>query len=104
MKILILAAAIAGIALGALPAAAQPVGVREHRQQRRIDQGVRSGELTHREAYRLERQQARIDRSVARDRRTGGHLSYAERRRLAYRQDRASRAIYRQKHDRQMRR
>lgn len=103
MKTLILAAAIAGIALGAVPAAAQNVGTREHRQQGRIYQGARSGQLTRHEAYRLERQQARIDRSAARDRRSGGGLSAAERHRLAYRQDRASAAIYRQKHDGQMR-
>ena len=85
------------------PAAAQ-VDQRHYDQQRRIEQGERSGELTRHEAGRLEHQQARIDRTEARMRyRNGGHLNGYQRARLEQRENRASRNIYRQKHDRQYR-
>ena len=53
------------------------INKRYHNQQARIHQGVRSGQLTPREAYRLQRQQ--------------GHIR------------RETRRIYRQKHDAQYR-
>lgn len=74
---------------------------RERRQQQRIYTGVRSGELTSRETYRLEREQVRINHQEARFRRSGDGLSPGERLRLEREQNRASRDIYRQKHDRQ---
>jgi len=74
---------------------------RERHQQRRIYNGVRSGELTGRETYRLEREQVRINRQEARFRRSGDGLSPRERLRLEREQNRASRDIYRQKHDNQ---
>lgn len=77
------------------------INQRESRQQRRIYQGVRSGSLNRREAYRLERQQVNLRRTEARDRRSGGGLSWRERRNLQRRENRSSRSIYRQKHDRQ---
>src|SRR5947209_4296894 len=78
---------------------------RERRQQRRIRQGVRSGQLTRHEARRLERRERRIRRTTARERRAnGGQLTWRERRRLNRRLNRTSRGIYRQRHDRQYRR
>lgn len=71
---------------------------RQSNQQHRIAQGWRSGELTGREAARLERQQHRIARTEHRMRATNG-MNPRERARLHYRQDRASANIYRQKHD-----
>ena len=99
MKTLALAAALGLAALTALPAAAQ-VNAREANQQRRIDQGVRSGELTPREAVRAERQQARIDDQVARERaRNGGVLRPGQRAQINREQNRASAHIYRTKHN-----
>lgn len=73
---------------------------RLHNERARIRQGARSGELSHREAMRLERHTARVQRMAARDRYThGGHLTRAERRRLNARMNRTSGAIYRHKHD-----
>ena len=74
---------------------------REARQERRIGQGVRSGELTARETYRLERQQLRLNRTEARYRASGDRLTPRERFRLERDLNRTSRSIYRQKHDRQ---
>jgi hypothetical protein len=84
----------------AAPAEAR-INQRQGHQQHRIYHGVRSGALTGREAWRLERQQARIARYERRSRADGPGLTGRERYRLERMQDRASRNIYRQRHDRQ---
>ncbi|MEN3330936.1 MAG: hypothetical protein V7641_301 [Blastocatellia bacterium] len=71
---------------------------REHREQQRIRQGMRSGELTRREARRLEAEQGRI-RGYEWYAKSDGHVSRAERRHLDRMLDRSSRDIYHQKHD-----
>lgn len=91
-------AAALALTVIATPALAGVNGRQVH-QQHRIGQGVRSGEITHREAGRLERQQHRIARTEHRMRATGG-INPRERARLQARQDRASANIYHQKHDR----
>ena len=71
---------------------------REQNQQERIQQGINSGALTPKEAGRLEAQQARI---VQREERmkADGTLTGAERRKLTREQNRASKSIYRKKHN-----
>lgn len=78
------------------------VDARQQRQHQRIEQGVASGELTRREAHRLHAQQRAIARAETRAG-ADGHVTAAERSRLHHLQDRASRDIHRQKHDRQHR-
>jgi hypothetical protein len=92
---------IAGMTVAALLATPAFAGInaRQAHQQHRILQGAHSGELTRREAGRLERQQVRIGRREARMRASGGGLSPAERARLHYSQDRASINIYGKKHN-----
>lgn len=89
--------------LGALliSAGAQAAGInsRQDEQRERIQQGVRSGELTRREAFRLRTREARTRRLEARARRSGGRLTFAERQQLQRRLNANSRAIYHQKHD-----
>lgn len=71
---------------------------RNQNQQARIDAGVKSGQLTTREAGSLERGQARVDRATARaaaDGRVGG----AEQARIQAREDRQSARIHRRKHN-----
>src|SRR5689334_7020231 len=75
----------------------------EARQQARIAQGIQSGELTAREAGRLERREAHVEAKIARDRVDGGGLTVREVARDNRMLNRASRAIYRQKHDAQRR-
>ena len=78
------------------------VGAREVRQQERVEQGLHSGQLTGREAAHLENREAKIDAETARDRaENGGTLTPAERAKIERQQNRASGAIYRQKHDAQ---
>jgi hypothetical protein len=75
---------------------------RQRTQQKRIGTGVESGQLTAREAARLERKEARLNREIRKDRKDGGGLTARERRKINRRQDRMSRDIYRQKHDKQV--
>ena len=75
---------------------------RQENQKARIEQGVRSGQLTHREAARLRAEQRRI-RAEKRLARADGVVTPAERAQIRRDQRRASRHIYRQKHDAQTR-
>ena len=101
MKTRTLVAAI--ITLASVPAFAQStpgVDQRQVNQERRIDQGVASGELTPREAARLERGQDRVENMEARAK-SDGVVTRRERAKLQQAQDVESRRIHRQKHDRQ---
>ncbi len=72
---------------------------RQHRQERRINQGVRSGELTRNETRHLRSDERRIGRQkrIAMAERQGQNR--AERRHLRRDENRTSRAIYRDKHN-----
>ena len=94
------------LAIASIGAFAQPTpGIDRHEanQQRRIDQGVASGELTRPEAHRLERQQVRINHAEARAK-ADGVVTPRERRHLQRMQRHASKRVYAQKHDAQTRR
>jgi hypothetical protein len=69
-------------------------------QEQRIDQGISSGQLNRREARRLDRQQDRIDRMENRAN-SDDVVKGKERARIGAAQNRASRHIAREKHDRQ---
>jgi hypothetical protein len=96
------------MALIALPLAAAAgtrdpgVNQRQHNQQHRIQQGVKSGELTRGEAHRLAAEQRHIRREEARYK-SDGTLTPAERADLHRDLNRSSRHIYNQKHDAQHR-
>jgi hypothetical protein len=77
--------------------------IRDHRQTKRIRQGVRSGEITRPEVRRLKKEQRRIDSAYHRAS-ADGHVNWRERQRLDKMQDRASRHIYQAKHNRANRR
>jgi len=77
---------------------------RQLRQQARIQQGIRSGQLTPRETRRLEREQRRINRAKERMLRNDGRLGPRERMRLNRMQNRASRHIFNKKHNWRVRR
>ena len=72
-------------------------------QQQRIEQGLKSGQLTNREAGRLERGESRINRREA-NAGADGHVSGAEQRRIQTAENHESRRINRQKHDHQVNR
>ena len=86
-------------AMGAFSQTQTPVvDARERHQQKRIEQGVKSGELTNGETRRLERQEGKIkaDEMIAK---SDGKVTRAERRKLNREQNRESRRIYRNKHN-----
>ena len=71
---------------------------REGRQQARIHQGVKSGELTRGEAAGLRAGQRRVDRAQRRAA-ADGNVTAEERAKLERMQDHQSKRIYEQKHD-----
>jgi hypothetical protein len=92
--------ALLGAGILGTTAHAQTVDQRHAYQQQRIDRGVASGRLTPGEAAHVERQQASIDRQEDRMRdRNGGDLTGRDRAVLQHRENRASRHIYRAKHN-----
>ena len=76
---------------------------RQANQERRIDEGIASGQLNQREAAKLDKQQDRID-NMENKAKSDGAVTKKERARLRTAQDRASKNIARQKHDRQEKR
>jgi hypothetical protein len=74
---------------------------RQEMQQKRIDEGVKSGQLNKKEAARLEQGQARIqkmeDKAMA-----DGKMTKKERKDIEKAQDRQSKKIAREKHDKQV--
>ncbi len=103
-----LIAAIAALMLGAvtLPALAGAntprIDKRQANQERRIDQGIASGELNKRETARLERGQDRVDAIEEKDK-SDGVVTRREHARIHHAQNVESRRIHRQKHDAQHR-
>jgi len=104
MKLLYVAAAFV-LACVALSALAQTettprIDQRQANQERRIEQGEKSGALTQKEAARLEKGQARVqkmeDKALA-----DGKITAKERAKIERAQDRQSKKIYREKHDQQ---
>ena len=74
---------------------------RNANQQKRIEQGVQSGQLTGHEAAKLERGQARVDRAEARAG-ADGHVGAAEQKAIQKRENRQSKRIHKEKHDAQV--
>ncbi len=91
-------------ALGATAWSADVVGSDQQRnlsQQERIEQGLKSGELSTKEAGQLEREQNRVDQIEARDLKDGT-ISAPEQARLKALENKTSQDIYQQKHDAQL--
>jgi opacity protein-like surface antigen len=73
---------------------------RQANQDQRIDQGIESGQLSEREAKRLNRQQEHVNKMEDRAM-SDGVMTKRERARIGAAQNRASHNIAREKHDRQ---
>jgi hypothetical protein len=91
--------ALPGLAL-AQTTSTPRIDKRQANQDKRIEEGVKSGELTKKEAARLEKGQARIqkmeDKAMA-----DGKMTKSEARKIERAQDRESKAIARETHDKQ---
>ena len=73
---------------------------RQANQQDRIAKGIENGSLTPAEAQHLEKKEAGIEKRKAADMAAhDGHLTKPEQHRLNKQENRASRAIYRKKHN-----
>ena len=72
---------------------------RQKNQQKRIGQGVRSGELTANETIRLEKEQKEIQQDK-KEAKSDGVVTRDERKEIHQDQNKASRHIYRAKHNR----
>ena len=88
--------------LGNLAFAHGTINERERRQQKRIADGIKDGELTRKEAGKLERQQAKIHTAEAKAR-ADGEFTSKERTRIQKKENEASHQIYKEKHDKQTR-
>ncbi len=94
------AAVIAAAATAATASASGRIARRNGMQQGRIAQGIASGQLTAREAVRLERREVGLHREVGAMRRAnGGVLTPAERGLVNRQQNRLSHGIWRLKHN-----
>lgn len=98
----LIAAAVATLCAGSAIASHDYSGFiqRNIHQQQRIDEGLRSGELTTEEAAWLQREQGRIARVQA-EALQDGDVTEGEGERIARMQDRASGDIYQEKHNRE---
>jgi hypothetical protein len=95
---------VAVLAAFALPVLAQTntpnIDQRQANQQQRIDQGVKSGQLTGKEAARLEKGQEHVQK-VEDKAKADGKVTKNERARIQHAENVQSRHIAKQKHDRQ---
>ena len=91
-------ALLAGTATMAL--ADEKIKDRKQNQQKRIANGVKSGELTPHETARIENNESKINKEVRQDRKAnGGNLTNKEKAKVNRQQNRVSKEIYNQKHD-----
>ncbi len=94
---------LAGVVLaGDKPPSNETPGLdqRQENQERRIDNGVKSGQLNEREENRLEHAEDRLEANEAKAK-ADGTVTARERARLHAQADANSRRIFRQKHDAQ---
>ncbi len=82
------------------PAATPGVDQRQVNQQQRIDQGVASGQLTGKEAARMEKGQAHVEKMEAKAK-ADGKVTPKERGKLQQAQNNQSQKIKHNKHDKQ---
>src|SRR5437868_8780462 len=102
MKLKLLAILVAAAALPALAQTTQTpvVDQRQANQEKRIEQGAKSGQLTPKETAKLERGQAKVEKMKEKAE-ADGKVTAKERKKLAKAQDKQSRKIYKEKHDKQ---
>ena len=103
-KVIVSALFVMGFALSinAQNTATPVVDARQENQKDRIQDGVKNGELTKVEADRLRDQQRNIKKSEAKAK-SDGVVTAGEQAKLDKKQDRASKNIAKQKHDKQER-
>lgn len=101
-RMLLAVSAMTLLMTGMAYAQAEPpvIDQRQPNQEKRIDQGIASGQLNEREANRLNKQQGHINKMEDKAK-SDGVVTKREKARIHHAQDRASRHIAREKHDAQ---
>lgn len=99
LQVRLLVACVAG-ALGGAAYAQNTQGViqRDANQQQRIEQGLQSGQLTTKEAGKLEREESHIEKMES-NATKDGKMTNAERQRIERAENKASADIYRDRHN-----
>ena len=96
---IILAVTLAGVASAQEPAGSEIKDRREN-QQDRIANGIASGQLTAGETTKVEKQESKVNKEVAKDRAAnGGNLTNNEKRQINGQQNKLSKEIYNDKHN-----
>lgn len=95
IRIIIAVSLLMGVAFGA---DAQIIREKNRIDHKRIHNGVRNGEITRPEAYRLHNERRDLRRDVHRARRDG-HIDRAERVHIRHEKRKHSRHIYKAKHN-----
>jgi hypothetical protein len=105
LKSLMAAALVVAFPAMALAQAAETTSTkridkRQEYQEKRIEKGAQTGQLTGKEQKRLQKGQERVqkmeDKAMA-----DGKMTKKERKRIEHAQDQQSKSIYREKHDKQ---
>jgi type II secretory pathway pseudopilin PulG len=83
-----------------MPAQEGKIAERKENQQKRIANGVKSGQLTAGETAHLETKEARLNKEVRTDRKAnGGNLTNNEKKQINQQQNTLSKDIYKDKHN-----
>jgi hypothetical protein len=99
LKLILASLLLASISYQNIAQTANPkIRKKQEAQQKRIENGIKSGELTPAEAAKLEHKQAKIqhDKKLAK---ADGVVTKDERKNIHHEQKKASRQIAKQKHD-----
>jgi hypothetical protein len=76
------------------------VNKRQDKQQKRIANGVKEGQINKKQELKDEKQATKIDRQESKDEaKHGGHLTKPEQKQLNKEQDKLSNKIYKQRHE-----
>jgi len=97
----LLIAALAITSLAQAQTRTPAINHRQHTQERRINEGVRNGQLTRGEAHRLRGEENRISRQRNRYA-ASGRVTRGERRHLRHEENRTGREMYRDKHNKHL--
>jgi hypothetical protein len=95
-KVFLIAASL--LIAGTAAASAHSIDGTQYRQEKRVERGRETGQITWTEGLKLRAEQNKIERKEARFR-SDGHLSRSEYRELRRMQGKASRHIAHEKHD-----
>jgi type II secretory pathway pseudopilin PulG len=91
---------VGGLFAVTMPAQDTRIAARKESQQKRIANGVKSGQLTAGETAHLENKEAKLNKEVRTDRKdNGGNLTNNEKKQVNQQQNKISKDIYKDKHN-----